>query len=664
MSQAPRNACESKLSASESGRAQFEYINRVWGDRPITMTEISAVSGKIHNRSRRQNRRKDAAKPTLHYRTNQYDANGYIYEPIQPIRFLMHAEDGASVVNVPPGYLRYMTGKSLIVTPVASAEDAVCDAVLAYDVPALGLLLQNGGDANSVSPSGFTPLACACEEDIWICAHVLLASGANPSLCVSTGASPLHIAAGAGSVHCVQLLLEAGAPVNSARPKDGCTPLYLACMAIQPDVVDALCNAGAAVEQAAFDGMAPLHALCDAFADPDAAGSFRPANSRAPQEGGRESCLECLLAAGADVNLQRGHANSEPGVATVERGGLCLNITPIVIAAAFCQQRGVSTRFLEILLEAGATLQYEEGPLTLDTVDADGRRVEIEMDMLSKELETMSEGGLRLPPRPQGGISPEAFAVLEMADAAHRLNTRVSEGCVLMELTGLQSSPELNNCRVRVRRYDFVVRRFEVVVEGGSAVALRAKAENLVVVDAVEGPRSCKACGESKSKTAYTSNQWKKPRGKRRCRACQTRGGTLSLQERSEHEEREQEAAEMAALHAAQTAAELKRVAEELAKRNADEPSERDCPVCFESFEDSERCYLPCNPKHWLCKQCLERMEQTAAMKHVQNPGEQESVAVHCPLCRERLATSALNALLKSSPIAATDVTLDRLTLA
>ena len=73
------------------------------------------------------------------------------------------------------------------------------------------------------------------------------------------------------------------------------------------------------------------------------------------------------------------------------------------------------------------------------------------------------------------------------------------------------------------------------------------------------------------------------------------------------------------------------RVEQELARRNALERDDSECPVCFDDFDAPARCYLPCPPpcndKHWLCRTCLSQLAETQQRK---SPPE----AVPCPLCR------------------------------
>ena len=85
--------------------------------------------------------------------------------------------------------------------------------------------------------------------------------------------------------------------------------------------------------------------------------------------------------------------------------------------------------------------------------------------------------------------------------------------------------------------------------------------------------------------------------------------------------------------------ADMARVQQELAKRNAVERSDQECPVCFDEFGEEQRCCLPCSSKHWLCKGCLSDLTTVQQQK---SPPE----GVPCPHCRAEVPDAALLKLL------------------
>ena len=68
---------------------------------------------------------------------------------------------------------------------------------------------------------------------------------------------------------------------------------------------------------------------------------------------------------------------------------------------------------------------------------------------------------------------------------------------------------------------------------------------------------------------------------------------------------REEEARAFAQIHEQRMAVERARVQQELARRNASERPDEECPICFEAISNARmRASMPCNAKHWVCKEC------------------------------------------------------------
>lgn len=219
---------------------------------------------------------------------------------------------------------------------------------------ALKALLDGGADPNARSPTGLTPLHVACQAAIPgylddVCVEALLRAGADPAAVESDGVTPAHFAAVAGSAASIQLLAEAGAPVDSATTGpastvtairddtgmvqrvaaigQGCTPLHWAAQAAQPEAVAALLASGADPEARDALGRTALHhaaagdavelinaSLPIARRIPLGTNSREPGFMEAalewPDGSGTESrqaaCVRALLAAGADRGAREG----------------------------------------------------------------------------------------------------------------------------------------------------------------------------------------------------------------------------------------------------------------------------------------------------------------------------------------------------------------------
>ncbi|KAI1882334.1 hypothetical protein AGOR_G00249600 [Albula goreensis] len=118
------------------------------------------------------------------------------------------------------------------------------------------------------------------------CARLLLAAGAQVDARNVDGSTPLCDACSAGSLECVQLLLEHGATVNPALTSRTTSPLHEACMGGNSDCVRLVIARGAALEAYDLYYGTPLHVAC--------------ANQNI-------DCAKVLLNAGAKVNAARLH---------------------------------------------------------------------------------------------------------------------------------------------------------------------------------------------------------------------------------------------------------------------------------------------------------------------------------------------------------------------
>jgi ankyrin repeat protein len=121
----------------------------------------------------------------------------------------------------------------------------------------LRLLLDNGGDPNTATLVGLTPLSGAALRGDVEAMQLLLAKGANIHAKNGAGATPLMAAATNGSASAVQLLLDRSADVN-VRTKLGETALGNAAGAGITETVKLLLDRGADVNSRNSRGYSPL----------------------------------------------------------------------------------------------------------------------------------------------------------------------------------------------------------------------------------------------------------------------------------------------------------------------------------------------------------------------------------------------------------------------
>ena len=125
------------------------------------------------------------------------------------------------------------------------------------------LLLQRGADPNLADPYGMRPLEHADLQSDLI--EILLKHGANPNLSFTNGNTVLIMAmrseAVADKAALLTILLEHEADPNLADPATGETPLMIAALAVEVDLVKLLLEHGADVTQVNRAGQAVLDML-------------------------------------------------------------------------------------------------------------------------------------------------------------------------------------------------------------------------------------------------------------------------------------------------------------------------------------------------------------------------------------------------------------------
>jgi ankyrin repeat protein len=165
----------------------------------------------------------------------------------------------------------------------APAESPVADAAMRGDTDAVRALLRDGADVNAAQGDGMTALHWTALNGDLKTMNVLLYAGATVESLTRVGAyTPLHLASSRGHAAVVGRLLEAGAKPGVVTAT-GVQPLHLAAQAGTPEAVKALLDRGADINaRDETHGRTPL--------------VFAASQNRL-------EAMKVLLAAGADVSL-------------------------------------------------------------------------------------------------------------------------------------------------------------------------------------------------------------------------------------------------------------------------------------------------------------------------------------------------------------------------
>jgi ankyrin repeat protein len=160
------------------------------------------------------------------------------------------------------------------------------------------------------------------------------------------GLTPLLFAARQGCVECTQILLDAGAKINTADP-DGISPVLMAIINGHYDVAGFLLNRGADPNLADDTGRAALFSAVDFNTMP---ASNRPAPKVIDNQMTSLELIKLLLDKGADVNAQL--KKQQPYRAKLDRGDdtmLTTGTTPLLRAA-----KAADIPAMRLLLAKGA----------------------------------------------------------------------------------------------------------------------------------------------------------------------------------------------------------------------------------------------------------------------------------------------------------------------
>ncbi|XP_044499913.1 ankyrin-1-like [Mangifera indica] len=123
------------------------------------------------------------------------------------------------------------------------------------NIELLKYLLSKGVEVDSESDSG-TPLVWAAGHAQQDAVKVLLEHHANPNAETEDNITPLLSAVAAGSLACLDLLIQAGANVNIVA--GGATPLHIAADIGSTEIIESLLKAGADANVVDEDGQKPI----------------------------------------------------------------------------------------------------------------------------------------------------------------------------------------------------------------------------------------------------------------------------------------------------------------------------------------------------------------------------------------------------------------------
>lgn len=111
------------------------------------------------------------------------------------------------------------------------------------DVPAVG------------EAEAFAPLHLTIRRRLTETTKLLLSSGADPNVLMAEDMTPLHLAASAGRITDIDLLLDWDASINAQDARLRETPLHKAARNLEKDAIQRLCERGADMDIKNIDGM-------------------------------------------------------------------------------------------------------------------------------------------------------------------------------------------------------------------------------------------------------------------------------------------------------------------------------------------------------------------------------------------------------------------------
>lgn len=337
---------------------------------------------------------------------------------------------------------RWRTGKAgltlgavLILGGMAPFEAPVADAAMRGDIEAVRSLLRSGADVNAAQGDGMTALHWAARLGQRELAEVLVFAGARLDSGTRIGRyTPLHIAAREGRREVVEVLLRAGADPDLSTTNSGATPLHLAARSGDTEIITLLVEHGARVDAkagsweqtplifaAALNRAEAIQVLIESGADPNLSSAV----------------VDVVEMAAADNAAERRLQEAIEGFRDQQAGGPDWQPTPSQVQAAVDLARQVQTRWSEISRqedEASADSATAGGdsddsdvestseadPSTIEEDAGEGSTSEPEDQEASGEAESEEEEEEEEEPRPLsyaeqvgswGGLAPLHHAV-------------------------------------------------------------------------------------------------------------------------------------------------------------------------------------------------------------------------------------------------------------
>jgi ankyrin repeat protein len=214
-------------------------------------------------------------------------------------------------------------------------------------------LLEVGADVNArCGIYGTTPLHAATVAGCADVVELLIKAGADVNSRDNLGKIPLHYAAIKGNVEIIKRLIAAGSDVNAEENEDGKTPLHTALIMTKEEAALELINAGADIAKADRQGRTPLHLAA------------RKCLVRVVEE---------LLRRGAPVNARDADGN-----------------TPLHHAVEYCDDYILRKKIISLLLDSGADVEIrnKKGLTPLDYKTFDGT---YEIEVLLRFLRNLSK---------------------------------------------------------------------------------------------------------------------------------------------------------------------------------------------------------------------------------------------------------------------------------
>ncbi|KAF5769470.1 putative tetratricopeptide-like helical domain superfamily, ankyrin repeat-containing [Helianthus annuus] len=206
---------------------------------------------------------KDANKRgALHFaaREGQTEVCKYLLEELK-LDVNVKDEDGETPLIHAARQGHISTAKYLIEHGADPSLSSELGATALHHVAGIGhielmeLLISHGVDVNSQSESG-TPLIWAAGHGQQDALKLLLKHKADPNIETDDGITPLLSAVAAGSLQCLELLIQAGAKVNIIA--GGATPLHIAADIGNSELITCLLKAGADPNMTDEDGLKPV----------------------------------------------------------------------------------------------------------------------------------------------------------------------------------------------------------------------------------------------------------------------------------------------------------------------------------------------------------------------------------------------------------------------